>query len=219
MNTRKTPSEKDLKKAYSNLSHVYGIFESFFEKKLQMRSLELLDVRKGDSVLEIGFGAGYNLIELAKLVGENGKVYGIDLTHEMIKITRKRLEKNNFAKRVKLIEGNATKLPFSKNLFNIVYVSNVLELFSDKGIKKVLNEIKRVLKANGKICIVGVAKKDYENSIYLRFYGWLNKKFPSYTSLPIYSEKYLSDFGFKIIKTDIVKIFRFFPMQIVIGRK
>ena len=178
---RKTSSSKDIKKAYSRLSYVYSIFESFFEKKLRRKSLELLKVNKGDVVLEIGFGTGYNLVELAKLVGDSGRVYGIDLTEEMIEISKKRLKKKNLEKRVKLIKGNAKRLPFKNNSFNIVYISNVLELFSDKDIKKVLKEIKRVLKINGKVCVIDVAKKGYENSKSLKIYLWFNKKFPSYT--------------------------------------
>src|SRR3989344_1944248 len=198
-------SSKDIKKAYSRLSYIYGIFESFFEKKLRKRSLDLLEVNKGDLVLEIGFGTGYNLIELAKLVGDNGKVYGIDLTPEMIEISERRLNKNNLGKRVKLVRGSALKLPFSKNSFNIVYISNVLELFSDKDIKKVLKEIKRVLKINGKVCVIDVAKTGYENSKSLKLYLWFNKKFPSYTSSPIDAEKYLKNSRFKIIKKEMVK--------------
>ena len=216
---RKTSSSKDIKKAYSRLSYVYTIFESFFEKKLRRKSLELLKVNKGDVVLEIGFGTGYNLIELAKLVGDNGKVYGIDLTPEMIEISKKRLKKNNLEKRVKLVQGSATKLPFGGNSFNIVYVSNVLELFSDKDIKKVLKEIKRVLKINGKVCVIDVAKTGYENSKSLKLYLWFNKKFPSYTSSPIDAEKYLKNSRFKIIKKEMVKILKFFPMQIVIAKR
>ena len=211
-------SSKDIKKAYSRLSYIYGIFESFFENKLRKRSLDLLEVNKGDLVLEIGFGTGYNLIELAKLVGDNGKVYGIDLTPEMIEISKKRLKKNNLEKRVKLVQGSATKLPFGGNSFNIVYVSNVLELFSDKDIKKVLKEIKRVLKINGKVCVIDVAKTGYENSKSLKLYLWFNKKFPSYTSSPIDAEKYLKNSGFNIIKKEVVKILKFFPMQIVIAK-
>ena len=211
-------SSKDIKKAYSRLSYIYGIFESFFENKLRKRSLDLLEVNKGDLVLEIGFGTGYNLIELAKLVGDNGKVYGIDLTPEMIEISERRLNKNNLGKRVKLVRGSALKLPFSKNSFNIVYISNVLELFSDKDIKKVLKEIKRVLKTNSKVCVIDVAKTGYENSKSLKLYLWFNKKFPSYTSSPIDAEKYLKNSGFNIIKKEVVKILKFFPMQIVIAK-
>ena len=216
---RKTSSSKDIKKAYSRLSYVYSIFESFFEKKLRRKSLELLKVNKGDVVLEIGFGTGYNLVELAKLVGDSGRVYGIDLTEEMIEISKKRLKKKNLEKRVKLIKGNAKRLPFKNNSFNIVYISNVLELFSDKDIKKVLKEIKRVLKINGKVCVIDVAGNGYENSKLLKIYLWLNKKFPSYTSSPIDAEKYLKNSRFKIIKKEMVKILKFFPMQIVIAKR
>mgnify|MGYP001563984900 CR=1 FL=1 len=218
MKLRKTSSEKDIEKAYSRLSYVYEGFESFFERKLRNRSLELFNVKRGDKVLEIGFGTGYNLIELAEFVGEKGMVYGIDLTQEMIDISKKRLKTNNLQKRAKLTKGNAKKLPFKNNLFDKVYISNVLEILSDKDINVVLNEISRVLKPKGKICVIDVAKKGYEKSLLMKFYLFLNKNFPSYTSSPIDAEVYLNKSKFKIIKKERIKIFGFFPMQIVIGK-
>ncbi|MBS3066908.1 class I SAM-dependent methyltransferase [Candidatus Pacearchaeota archaeon] len=218
MELRKTSSEKDIEKAYSRLSYVYGGFENFFEGKLRNRSLDLFNVKSGDKVLEIGFGTGYNLVELAKIAGDKGMVYGVDLTQEMINISKKRLDKNNLEKRAKLTKGNAKKLPFKNNLFDKVYISNVLEILSEKDIKRVLNEIKRVLKPKGKICVIDVAKKGYEKSLFMKFYLFLNKNFPSYTSSPIDAEIYLKKSKFKIIKKEIVKIFGFFPMQVVIGR-
>ncbi len=217
MSIRKTSSEKDIKKAYSRLSHVYGIFENFFENKLRKKSLEFLDIQEGDKVLEIGFGTGYNLVELAKSVGDNGKVYGIDITPEMIEISRKRLIKNNLEKRANLVQGNSKKLPFNNNSFNIVYISNVLEILSDKDIKIVLKEIKRVLKPKGKICVIDTS--DNENYKTVKFYLWLNKKFPSYTSYPIDVAKFIKYSGLKIIRKDIINIIKFFPMQIVIAKK
>ena len=76
-----------MKKMYTKFSKVMGFIEKS-EKSLRKRSLELLNLRKGDKVLEIGFGRGTALIEISKTVGVKGTVFGIDLTPEMIKISK-----------------------------------------------------------------------------------------------------------------------------------
>ena len=53
------------------------------------KSLELLDIQEGEVVLEIGFGTGCSLVEIARSVGEKGKVYGLDVTFKMVSWLRK----------------------------------------------------------------------------------------------------------------------------------
>ena len=65
----------DIKATYAKLSKIYAILEEKFEKKLRERGLELLDVQKGEVVLEIGFGTGCSLVEIVNSVGKRGKVY------------------------------------------------------------------------------------------------------------------------------------------------
>lgn len=214
---RKTSSEKDVKRAYSNLSKIYGFFEGFFERKIRKRSLELLKIKPNDRILEIAFGTGYNLVELARITNNKGKVYGIDLTPEMVEKSRKRLIKNNLLNKVKLYEGNAKKLPFKNNSLDVVYLSNFLEILSDKDIKLVLKEILRVLKSNGKICIIDTSNNTNYKTV--RIYKILNKIFPSYTSSPIDINKFTINAGFKILHKDSIKLFGFYPENIIIAKK
>lgn len=208
---RKTSSQKDVKKAYSVYSSIYSIFEGPFLKKARNRSLELLEIKKSDKILEIGFGTGITLKEFVKIVDGKGKVYGIDLTPEMVEKARKRI-----GGKADLREGSATKLPYKDNMFEIVYLSNILEILSDKDIYKVLSEIKRVLKPNGKVCIVGTSNKKNKT---LKVYLWLHNKFPSYTSDPINPAIYLKKSEFKILKEEDVAILGIYHLGIVIGKK
>jgi len=104
-----------MKKMYTKFSKIMGLIEKS-EKSLRNRSLELLNLRKGDKVLEIGFGRGTALIEMSKAVGEKGAVYGIDLTPEMIKISEQKLAKRGILN-VRIVEGDARNLPCNNNYF------------------------------------------------------------------------------------------------------
>jgi len=70
--------EGDVRATYAKLSRVYAAVEGIFEKKLRQRGLELLNIQEGETVLEIGSGTGYALVEIAKAVGETGKAYTTD---------------------------------------------------------------------------------------------------------------------------------------------
>ena len=150
-----------MKNMYTKFSKLFGLIEKS-EKSLRNRSFELLDLKKGEKVLEIGFGRGTALVEIAKKVGYEGKVYGIDITPEMVKIARKKLAKNNL-KFVKVIEGDGRNLLFEDNFFDVVYLSSTLELFDNPDIPIVLSEIKRVLKASGRLCVISIPKEGREN--------------------------------------------------------
>ena len=115
------------------------------------------------------------------------------------------------------IVADAANLPFEDGSVDGIICQSLLEHVADADV--VIGEIKRVLKTKGKVCVIDVAKKGYENSKSLKIYLWFNKKFPSYTSSPIDAEKYLKNSRFKILKKEMVKILKFFPMQIVIAKK
>ena len=168
-------------------------------------------------MLEIGFGRGSSLVEISKAVGENGKVYGIDLTPEMIKLSKKILTKNRMLNRVELREGDARQLPYQNNVFDGVYIASTLELFDTPDIPLVLKEIKRVLKPSGKLCVVSIPKERRENSFGVKLYEWSHKTFQKYASCrPIYVEDSIKNTEYRIIKTEIIG--KLFPMKIVIAK-
>ncbi len=206
----------DIKATYAKLSKVYATLEGRFEKKLRERGLELLDVQEGEAVLEIGFGTGYCLVEIARCVGATGKAYGIDVTPEMVELAKKRLEKEGLAERVELCEGDAREMRYENRRFDVVYMAAALELFDTPDIPKVLAEIKRVIRPTGRLGVISMPKEGHENSIILRFYEWIHKAFPRYASCrPIYVEDSVREAGFEITKAEEMKILGLFPMKIV----
>jgi demethylmenaquinone methyltransferase/2-methoxy-6-polyprenyl-1,4-benzoquinol methylase len=204
------------KESYDKISRFYDYFAGVFEKKYRNMALERLNIERGEIVLEIGFGTGHCLKQMAESVGENGKVYGIDISSGMLEVSKKRLEETGLLDRVELYCGDVLKMPCEDNKFDAVFMSFTLELFDTPEIPKVLNEIKRVLKPKGRLGVVSMSKEDGD-SILLRLYEWTHKKFPQYADCrPIYLEKSIKDAGFKIEYRKNVKLFGL-PGTVVIG--
>lgn len=108
---------------------------------------ELL-IEKGHSVLDVGCGTGRLALHTANIVGDNGKIIGIDPSPHRIKLATENVKKPN----VWFSVGKAESLnDFSENNFDRAYLNAVLHWIEDK--KSTLSEIHRVLKPGGKIGI------------------------------------------------------------------
>ena len=113
-------------------------------------------IKKGDSVLDLGSGAGNDCFVAHALVGENGKVTGIDFTDEMLEKANKNLSKLGY-KNVFFIKGDIENMPVPDNSFDVVVSNCVLNLVPDKN--KAFSEIIRVLKPGGHFCVSDVVIK------------------------------------------------------------
>ena len=212
-------SLEDIKKSYGVVSRFYVAVEAIFEKGVRRKGLQLLSVMPGEVVLEVGVGTGYALREIASSVGENGKAYGIDITPQMLEITRKRLKKAGLMERVELYEGDAKSMPYEDSKFDAVYTASTLELFDTPDIPTVLNEVKRVLKPTGRLGVASLTKKGKEGSLFIRFYEWLHQRIPKYANCrPIYLEKSVEDAGYQIIKSEEFTLLKIVPWRIIVAR-
>ena len=212
-------SSEDIKKSYGVMSRFYALAEGIFEKGLRQQGLQLLSVASGEVVLEVGVGTGYSLKEIANSVGEKGKAHGIDITPQMLGITRKRIEKAGLMDRVELYEGDARRMPYQNGKFDAVYMASTLELFDTSDIPVVLSEIKRVLKPKGRLGAASLTKAGREGSLFIRFYGWLHRKVPKYANCrPINVEKLIEDAGYQITKTEEFVLLRIAPWRIVVAK-
>ena len=213
------PVTGDIRAIYGRLSRFYGVVEGRFQRRLRERGLELLAIREGESVLEIGFGTGCALVEIARRVGVSGRACGLDLTPEMITRARRRLEKQGLVGRVELCEGDARKMPYEDGLFDAVYMSETLELFDTPDIPVVFAEIRRVLKVRGRLVLSSMPKEGHEGSLVWRVYEWLHRTLPQVASCrPIYVEDSVTSAGFKMAATEEMKIAGVFPTKIVMAR-
>lgn len=211
-------SKEEARAAYDKISKFYDYTEGIFEKKYINMALKELKIRRGEVILEIGFGTGNTLIKIAEYIGKNGVVYGIDISPKMLELANNKIQKRLFTDRVKFTCGDAMQLPYPDNKFDAVFLSFTLELFDTCEIPKVLREIKRVLKLNGRLGVVSLSK-DNGKSLFLRLYEWAHIKFPKYIDCrPIFVTKSIKDASFDIGYKKKAKIF-LAPIEIVIGIK
>lgn len=208
-----------IKESYGKLSKIYALFENRFEKNLRKKALEVLKIKEGETVLEIGFATGATLAEAVKSVGEKGRVCGIEVTHEMVELAKERLKKAGLENKAILREGDARKMPYEDKTFDAVYMIGVLELFDTPDIPMVLAEIKRVLKPDGRLEVASISKKGRENSAVIKAYEWMHGTFPKYASCrPIYVEDSITEAGSRIMENDEVLLGKLLPIKFVVAK-
>ena len=109
-----------------------------------------VQVRDGETVLDLGSGGGVDVFRASKLVGDKGRVIGLDATPEMIFRARETAKKYDY-KNVEFRLGEIEHMPIESNSVDLVISNCVLNLVPDK--KLAFNEIYRVLKPGGSICV------------------------------------------------------------------
>ena len=215
--TRVARSHEEARSFYNRISPIYDFSEGMFEKKYIHMGLQKLSVCEGDVILEIGVGTGESVLEFAKLVGDSGKVYGVDISEGMLAVTHMKLSKANVLGRVELINIDAVHLPFTDGFLDAVFMSFTLELFDTPEIPKIVSECYRVLKKDGRIGIVSLSKKiDTGMS---RMYEWFHGLFPKMLDCrPIFVEDALNDAGFTVQDTSLIFMWGL-PVEIIVGKK
>jgi arsenite methyltransferase len=111
---------------------------------------EFAKIKKGDTVIDLGSGAGNDCFVARSEAGETGKIIGIDFSEAMLERAQKNADKLGF-NNVQFRLGDIEKIPVSNCIADVVVSNCVLNLVPDK--EKVFNEIMRVLKTGGHFSI------------------------------------------------------------------
>jgi len=117
---------------------------------------EYAGIRKGAVVVDLGSGAGNDAFVARAIVGDGGRVIGIDMTQEMIDKANKNNQKLGYTN-VEFRFGEIEKLPLENETADVVVSNCVLNLVPDK--QKAFAEIYRILKTGGHFCISDIVIK------------------------------------------------------------
>ena len=115
--------------------------------------IERSGIISGMTVLELGCGSGAFTTFVARVVGERGKVYAVDIQQDMLKQLERKLAKkeNKDITNIKLKQASAYELPIEDESIDLAYMVTVLEEIPDRG--RALREILRVLKPGGILAV------------------------------------------------------------------
>jgi ubiquinone/menaquinone biosynthesis C-methylase UbiE len=171
--------EENSKKEFNNWAKTYDnffnhLYFSFSNKKIA----NLINYGKKISILDVGSGTG---ILIEQLVSKNNlKIYGLDLSPEMVKISKEKFSKN---KNVEITLGSAVKIPFKNKLFDYVTCSNSFHHHPNS--LQSLKEMYRVLKPKGKVIILDAFKDDIFRKLYCKIIDIVEGKVLHYSKKEI----------------------------------
>lgn len=200
---------------YDKISAVYDLLAEHSEGPVRRGGIEKLALAPGAHVLEIGYGTGHSLVQLAETVGVEGRVFGIDLSTGMQARAQERIDQAGLSSRVELRAGDAIHLPYAGAGMDAVFMSFTLELFDTPEIPLVLAECRRVLREYGRIGVVSLTKEGHHD-LAVEAYEWTHRHFPNLLDCrPIFVARALAEAGFKILDATITKMW--VPVEIVIA--
>ncbi len=206
---------------YDRISEAYDWLADANERAVRQTGVEALNLQPGERVLEIGFGTGTEILNLAKRVGAGGKVCGIDISPGMLAVAQRKLQQAALDTPIDLRVGDARKLPYDNGSFDAAYSSFTLELFPEADLPVVLAEIRRVLREHGRMAAVSMAqvKPNAKASFLERTYVWMHRHFPHIVDCrPIDLAGVLTAAGFRVNQQIDLEIWTM-PVAVVVAEK
>lgn len=155
-----TAKEKKVQSFFNDIAGKYDFMNtlSSFGRHHHWRKVTVAKANapKGGYVLDVCCGTGLVTMDLAKKVGPQGKVVGLDFSEQMLEVAKGYLKDFPLKDNVELIQGNAMDLPFADNTFDCVTIAYGLRNVPD--LKRTLNELYRVVKPGGRVVSLEFAK-------------------------------------------------------------
>jgi ubiquinone/menaquinone biosynthesis C-methylase UbiE len=215
--TRDYRPKYSVRSNYDRLSRWYDLLTFNSEERLAKQAIRQLDLKPGESVLEIGCGTGANLHRISQNISSTGLMIGLDLSSGMLSHARGKISAKSTGNIIHLIQGDGENLPIASGEIDAILLSFTLELFDPPGIAAVLAECRRVLSPSGRVGVVGLSRKP-GNTLPVRVYDWFHARFPAKIDCrPILIEETLSAGGYNILHSSSLNLFGL-PVEVVIAK-
>jgi len=168
--------------------------------------LKALELRSGERVLDIGSGPGLLAFEMAASVGNEGRVCGIDISEDMLTISRKRCADQTWTE---FRRADATELPYPDDSFDAAASTQVYEYVAD--VPAALAELHRVMRPGGRVVVLDTDYGSFvihtENGTRMqRVLSAWNEHF-RHAGLPRTLSRQLRDVGFTIKERGVIPMF------------
>ncbi len=184
---------------YDRIARWYHLLEGFWERRARAAGLAAMAARPGQRLLELGFGPGHGLVELARQSGEDGLVVGLDLSGNMCRLARRRLQRSAPGAGWGVVQGDATRPPFAPASFDGLFMSFTLELFDTPEIPEVLEACRRLLRPGGTLVVVALDKEGPPSALRAA-YEWGHRRLPRLLDCrPIYVSRAVTAAGFALV--------------------
>lgn len=209
-----------VKRAYNRRSWVYSKTVAQMEWPYHLAALEMANIKAGEKILEVAVGPGLTITELARRVGKETSIHGVDTSTGMLALARQNLAAHGFSN-FDLKEADSRQLPFEENTFDLLYNGYMLDLIPERDMPGILSEFYRVLKPGGRMVLLNMSKRNETVRTSREFlYSILPAKFVLYFlggCRPVLMEGMTKDTGFDSIKRTYLE--GKFPSEVVVAVK
>lgn len=147
---------------FNSIARRYDLINTLMSMGLDRRwrrlAVEQVKAKPGQQMLDVCCGTGLISLELAKTVGAEGRVVGLDFSDKMLEVAAANLDKSPYQGRVEFCQGDALALPFAEDCFDGVTVGWGLRNLND--LNKGIAEMMRVVKPGGWVVSLDMAKPE-----------------------------------------------------------
>ena len=172
--------EELLDQAYKNYPLAIGDGQTISQPATVAFMLELLQPQRGDKILDVGSGSGWQTALLAEITGSQGKIFGLEIVEELIGWSRQNIQKYHF-NNIKIIKGNGWQGLPAESPFDKIIVAAAAEI-----IPQVLKE---QLEVGGRLVVpVGVGYQDIVLIVRESQSQYREERFPGFVFVPLINE-------------------------------
>lgn len=198
---------------YDRLGPYYDLLTAS-ERPYRRLAADLLELQAGETLLEIGCGTGQSLLELAQHADGAARLVGLDLSRSMLVAAQHNLRQAEETA-VALLRGNGLALPLSTGCCDAAFLSFTLELFDLHEQHRLLGELRRVLKEDGRLALVTLST--HVETPVSSLYWSLHELFPGVVDCrPIDAPALLAAAGFSITRLEQRSLFGL-PLAILLA--